>query len=56
MKGGELKQETSETFGARWFNRNDLPTIELSTERVTASQLEALFRLAGDPALPALFD
>ena len=53
---GELRQETAETAGARWFRQDELSGIELSTDRVTASQLEAMFPFAGNPALPTLCD
>jgi ADP-ribose pyrophosphatase YjhB (NUDIX family) len=56
VEGGELKQMTPETSGAAWFRRDDLPTLSLSTDRVTASQLERLFPFAADPNLPALCD
>jgi ADP-ribose pyrophosphatase YjhB (NUDIX family) len=54
--GGALLPETAETAGARWFTRDELPSLELSTDRVTASQLESLFAFAEDPDLPALCD
>jgi hypothetical protein len=54
--GGELKQQTAETAGARCFRQEELSGIELSTDRVTKSQLEALFPFAGNPELPALCD
>jgi ADP-ribose pyrophosphatase YjhB (NUDIX family) len=54
--GGELKQQTAEIAGARWFRQEELSGIELSTDRVTKSQLEALFPFAGNPELPALCD
>lgn len=54
--GGELQQETAETAGARWFRQDELSGIELSTDRITTSQLEALFPFAGSPALPPLCD
>ena len=56
IEGGELRQETAETAGARWFRRDELPALDLSTDRVTASQLEALFPFAENPGLPALCD
>jgi ADP-ribose pyrophosphatase YjhB (NUDIX family) len=54
--GGSLMQDTQETIGARWFRRDELPSIELSTDRTTASQLETIFRLVSDPRLPTLCD
>lgn len=54
--GGELKQGTEETSAARWFWKDELSGIELSTDRVTTSQLHALFPFARQPDLPALCD
>lgn len=56
IEGGELQQETPETAGARWFRREELSALELSTDRTTASQLEELFPFAANPGLPALCD
>lgn len=56
IEGGELVQATPETAGAAWFRREELPSLDLSTDRVTASQLESLFRYADNPDLPALCD
>ena len=56
VMGGLLMQDTQETMGARWFRRDELPSIELSTDRTTASQLETIFRLVSDPGLPTLCD
>lgn len=56
VEGGELIQETTETFGARWFRRGEVSNIELSTDRVTQSQLSMLFRFVENPDLPALCD
>ena len=55
-RGGSLLQNTPETAGARWFRRNELHGIELSTDRTTLSQLETLFEFARHPTLPALCD
>lgn len=54
--GGNLVEDTSETAGARWFNQSDLSGIELSTDRITAVQLESMFDFAKNPDLPALCD
>jgi ADP-ribose pyrophosphatase YjhB (NUDIX family) len=54
--GGSLLQETSETSGTRWFHKDEISKIELSTGRVTESQLTTLFRFAEQPNLPALCD
>lgn len=56
IEGGELIQETSETAGARWFTRQALESIEISTDRTTLSQLQTLFAFAVNPALPTLCD
>ncbi|ADV82052.1 NUDIX hydrolase N-terminal domain-containing protein [Terriglobus saanensis] len=56
IEGGTLAEETSETGGARWFSQEDLAELDLSTDRVTHSQLEVLFRFAEDPTLPTLCD
>ena len=56
IEGGELQQVTPETCGARWFPKDELARIKLSTDRVTLSQLENLFRFAVDPMLLPLCD
>ncbi|MGA7412889.1 MAG: NUDIX hydrolase [Bryobacteraceae bacterium] len=56
VEGGELLQETAETEGARWFRRDELSSLELSTDRVTQSQLITLFRFAENPDLAAICD
>ncbi len=55
-QGGRLLQETAETSGARWFSKHELSNLDLSTERVTQSQLTSLFAFASHPELPALCD
>ena len=55
-KGGALAEETAETEGARWFTLEEAQHVELSTDRVTFSQLEMLFRFADNSALPAVCD
>ena len=54
--GGSLVQETTETSGARWFRKDEISTVELSTDRVTAAQILALFQFAERPELPPLCD
>ncbi len=54
--GGQLLQQTSETAGARWFEQSQLPSLELSADRVTLSQLTTVLALADNPALPVLCD
>jgi ADP-ribose pyrophosphatase YjhB (NUDIX family) len=56
VEGGELAQDTAETAGARWFRREELSGLPLSTDRVTLVQVETMFRLAADPTLPVLCD
>jgi ADP-ribose pyrophosphatase YjhB (NUDIX family) len=56
VQGGSLIQDTPETLGARWFRAEELPLLELSIDRVTASQLEIIFRLASDPGSQTLCD
>jgi ADP-ribose pyrophosphatase YjhB (NUDIX family) len=56
VEGGELAPDTTETAGARWFRRDELPDLELSTDRVTQSQLTTLFRFAESPDLPTICD
>ena len=56
IEGGTLAQDTTETAGARWFRKDDLSALELSTDRVTESQLLSLFSFAEQPDLPALCD
>lgn len=55
-KGGTLLGETTETFGARWFAEAEVDGLELSTDRVTASQIHTMFRFADEPGLAALCD
>jgi ADP-ribose pyrophosphatase YjhB (NUDIX family) len=55
-RGGTLLEDTTETRGACWFKRDELPALELSTVRVTLSQLETMFEFARNPQLPALCD
>jgi ADP-ribose pyrophosphatase YjhB (NUDIX family) len=54
--GGSLLADTTETSGARWFRKDELSAIELSSDRVTESQLLTLFRFAEQPQLHALCD
>lgn len=56
VQGGDLLQDTQETRCARWFRDEEVPTVELSTDRTTAGQLEAILRLASDPHSLALCD
>jgi len=56
VEGGSLVQNTQETTGAHWFRPDELPDLELSTERTTAWQLETVLRLASDPHSTTLCD
>jgi ADP-ribose pyrophosphatase YjhB (NUDIX family) len=56
VEGGTLLQETPETLEAGWKKRNELASLDLSLDRVTAPQLETLFAFAEDPLRPALCD
>lgn len=56
VQGGAIVQETAETSGVGWFTQDQLKGVELSTDRVTAAQLDLLFRLADHPDLPAVCD
>ena len=56
MVGGELQADTVETAGVRWVHRTELPTLALSTDRVTQAQLERLFAFAHEPDLPTWCD
>jgi ADP-ribose pyrophosphatase YjhB (NUDIX family) len=56
IEGGELIRDTPETADARWFRLEEFPVRELSSDRVTESQLRALFKFADNPDLPALCD
>jgi ADP-ribose pyrophosphatase YjhB (NUDIX family) len=54
--GGQLLAQTSETRGARFVERREIPQLRLSTDRVTSEQLQMLFRFAQDPTQVALCD
>ncbi|WP_338768965.1 NUDIX hydrolase N-terminal domain-containing protein [Massilia sp. METH4] len=54
--GGALLADTAETTEVRWVSRHELPALDLSTDRVTLSQLERLFDFAANPDLPTLCD
>jgi hypothetical protein len=51
-----LDAETPETTEARWVTRAELPGLDLSTGRVTLSQLERMFDYAERPDLPTACD
>ena len=56
VEGGSLVQDTQETTGARWFREDELPSLEMSTDRTTASQLQTIVRLESDPHSAVLCD
>ncbi len=56
IQGGHLASDTEETKGARWFPEAELASIDLSTDRVTASQLRTVVSLAQDPHSAVLCD
>ncbi|HZU25737.1 MAG TPA: NUDIX hydrolase N-terminal domain-containing protein [Bryobacteraceae bacterium] len=56
IRGGSLVEDTPETSSPRWFTLPEIETLELSTDRITSSQLKTLFAFATNPALPALCD
>jgi ADP-ribose pyrophosphatase YjhB (NUDIX family) len=56
VEGGSLVEDTQETTGARWFREDELPSLEMSTDRTTASQLQTIVRLASDPHSAVLCD
>jgi ADP-ribose pyrophosphatase YjhB (NUDIX family) len=56
VESGLLLQETTETKGASWFTMDELTSLNLSTDRVTLSQLKTVYRLACDPLSTALCD
>ena len=56
VTGGSLLDATLETSGASWFGESDLPSLDLSTDRTTASQLVTVRRLALDQGSAVLCD
>ena len=56
VQSGVLLQETTETAGARWFTMDEVASLPLSTDRVTLSQMETIYRLASDPLSKVLCD
>jgi ADP-ribose pyrophosphatase YjhB (NUDIX family) len=55
-EGGVLNPSTLETSGAGWFGPGEWPALELSVDRVTLSELQALLPFATDSSRPALCD
>jgi hypothetical protein len=56
VESGLLLQETSETKAANWFTTDELTSLNLSTDRVTLSQLQTIYKLASDSLSAALCD
>jgi ADP-ribose pyrophosphatase YjhB (NUDIX family) len=54
--GGALQTDTVETAGVRWVHRTELTQLELSTDRVTHSQLVQMLKFASQSDLPTLCD
>lgn len=54
--GGAIQSDTNETAEVRWVHRDELDGLELSTDRITHSQLEMMFGFAKNPDLPTLCD
>jgi ADP-ribose pyrophosphatase YjhB (NUDIX family) len=54
--GGELRPDGHDIGEVRWVPRSDVGILALSTDRVTASQLETMFSFATNPNAPALCD
>ncbi|MBL0388488.1 NUDIX hydrolase [Tumebacillus sp. ITR2] len=54
LVGGEALQETLETSGVAFFDLDELP--ELSTSRITESQIRLMFAHHEDPSRPVDFD
>ncbi|RZK42954.1 MAG: NUDIX domain-containing protein [Hymenobacter sp.] len=54
--GGAIQTNTIETADVRWVHRDELPQLELSTDRVTLSQLVQMLEFAQQPDLPTLCD
>ncbi|MBC6609763.1 NUDIX hydrolase N-terminal domain-containing protein [Hymenobacter sp. BT507] len=54
--GGELGNNNVETTGARWVREAELEALDLSTDRVTKSQMATMFEFARQPEKPTLCD
>ena len=54
--GGAIQENTVETAGVRWVHRSELAELELSTDRITHSQLVQMLEFASQPDLPTLCD
>ena len=56
VTGGTIQEHTTETAEVRWVHRDEFPTLDLSTDRITLAQLHSMLAFAHNPALPALCD
>jgi ADP-ribose pyrophosphatase YjhB (NUDIX family) len=56
VTGGTIQSHTTETAEVRWVHRSELPSLDLSVDRVTLSQLETMLEFARNPDLPTLCD
>ena len=56
VAGGELATDVHDIGEVRWVKRADVQSLALSTDRVTASQIETMFTFATNPDAPALCD
>jgi ADP-ribose pyrophosphatase YjhB (NUDIX family) len=54
--GGAIRSHTTETAEVRWLHRRELPSLDLSVDRVTLVQLETMLEFARNPNLPTLCD
>jgi ADP-ribose pyrophosphatase YjhB (NUDIX family) len=54
--GGELATDIHDIGEVRWVHRAEIATLPLSTDRVTASQIETMFTFATNADAPALCD
>lgn len=56
VASGELATDVHDMGEVRWVHRAELPSLALSTDRATASQIETMFTFATNPDAPALCD
>lgn len=56
VTGGTIQPHTNETAEVRWVHRSELPSLDLSVDRVTLAQLETMLEFARNPELPTLCD
>lgn len=54
--GGTLRPEGHDIGEVRWVPRREVARLDLSTDRVTAAQVETMFSFATNPNAPALCD